>query len=77
MPNDVRSRIAAAVRAEMARQQKTQDDLAELLGIVQPSVSLRLAGKRSFRGEELAALAEWLQVPVSTFLPAPAAERAA
>lgn len=70
MPNSsVREDIAAEVRAELARQNKSQRDVAEALGMVQPVVSLRLQGKRSFRAEELAQLAEWLGVPVAQFLP--------
>ena len=69
MPTDVRQHIAAEVRAELARQNKTQREIAEVLGLPQPSVQLRLAGKRSFRAEELAKLAESLGVPVSQFVP--------
>jgi transcriptional regulator with XRE-family HTH domain len=69
MPNDVRRQIAAEVRAALARHQKTQDDLAELLGIVQPSISARLTGNRSFRAEEIAAIAQWLDMPVSHLIP--------
>lgn len=74
MPNDVRAKIAAEVRAEMARQCKTQRDAAAALGLPQPNVQLRLAGKRAFRAEELAVLADWLGVPAAQFLPT---ERAA
>jgi len=73
MANDVRIRIAAEVRAEMARKSKTQRDMAALLNIDQPSVSLRLRGERSFRAEELVAIAEWLGVPVGRFMPDAAA----
>jgi transcriptional regulator with XRE-family HTH domain len=69
MPTDVREHIAAEVRAELARQGKTQRDIAAVLDLPQPSVQLRLAGKRSFRAEELALLAESLGVPVSQFMP--------
>ena len=73
MPSVERDKIAAEVRAELARQQKTQRDAAEILGLPQQSVQLRLAGKRSFRAEELATLAEALGVPVTRFIPANAA----
>jgi transcriptional regulator with XRE-family HTH domain len=68
MQPEVRNRIAGEVRAAMARSQKTQRDLAEVLGIDQPSVSLRLRGERSFRAEELAVVAEWLGVPAADLL---------
>ena len=69
MPNNVRAMIAAEVRAEMARQNRTQRDLAERLGITQPSVQLRLSGQRPFRAEELPVIADWLGVPASQLLP--------
>lgn len=69
MQNDVRAKIAAEVRAELARQNKTQRDVAERLGIAQPSVQLRLTGRRAFRAEELAVIADWLGVPAAQFLP--------
>lgn len=67
-----RKRIAAEVRAELGRQGKTQRQVAELLGMTQQSLGLRLAGTRSFRAEEIARLAEVLGVPASQFLPAEA-----
>lgn len=63
-----RGRIAAEVRAEMARQNKTQREIAAILGIPQPSLCLRVNGERSFRAEELAVLAEALDVPVERFM---------
>lgn len=61
---DRRHEIAAAVRAEMARAAKYQTDLAEVLDVPQQAVSMRLRGHRSFRAEELTAIAEWLGVPL-------------
>ena len=69
MPNNVRAMIAAEVRAELARQNKTQRDVAERLAITQPSVQLRLSGRRSWRAEELTVIADWLGVPAAQFLP--------
>jgi transcriptional regulator with XRE-family HTH domain len=68
MDGTLRSRVAAEVRAEVARQQKTQQDLAEILGLPQQAISLRLNAKRAFRAEELVVLAEALGVPVDRFL---------
>ncbi len=67
MPTDHRADIAAEVRAEMSRQNKTQDDLAAVLGLSQQTISPRMRGIRSFRAEELKLVAEWLQVPVAQF----------
>ncbi|PZM88675.1 MAG: hypothetical protein DIU79_16490 [Actinobacteria bacterium] len=70
MPNDVRRRaIAAEVRAALARHQKTQRDLAAVLGMAQPAAWARLTANRSFRAEEIAAIAEWLDVSVSDLIP--------
>lgn len=76
MPIDHRADIAAEVRAEMSRQHKTQDDLALVLGLSQQTISPRMRGMRSFRAEELKAIAEWLQVPITQFT-SPVRERAA
>jgi transcriptional regulator with XRE-family HTH domain len=63
-----RHAIAAEVRAELARQNKTQRDLAEILGLPQSSVNLRLKGERAFRAEEIVAMADGLHVPTERFL---------
>ncbi len=78
MPIDPRAHIAAEVLAEMGRQRKSQEDLAAVLGVTRQSVNLRLreGAIQSFRAEELAAVAEWLQVPITQFT-TPARERAA
>lgn len=68
--NDVpseRERIAAEIRAELAERRMTQREVAALIGMSQPVLQLRLVGKRPFRAEELAKLAEVLDVPVARF----------
>lgn len=63
-----RERIAAEVRAELARQDKPAGRfVAELLGIDEGSASLRLKGRRAFRSDELAQIAAALRVPVGQF----------
>jgi transcriptional regulator with XRE-family HTH domain len=47
----------------------TQADLAALLGIEQSAVSKKLTGRRPFFPHELYAIAEWLDRPMSDFLP--------
>jgi len=70
MSNDaVRDWIAAEVRSEIARQNRRHLDAAAILGIHKASLSNRMRAKQSFRSEELAMLADWLDVPVSKFLP--------
>lgn len=53
----------------MARQQRLQHELGEILGLPQQSISARMRGRTPFRAEELVALADWLGVPVSKFTP--------
>ena len=69
MPHEVATHdtIAANVRAEVARAQVTQTDLGEALGLTQTQVSRRLAGHVEFGATELAVLADYLGVAVSTF----------
>lgn len=64
-------RVASEVRAEVARQNVTQYDLAEVLGVAQPSVSRRLTGKHPFDTDELDKLAAFFDVPVDRFLAVP------
>lgn len=61
-------RVAAEVRAYLARQRKTQGDLAVALGISQQSVSRRMTGAQPFDVDELHRIAAWLGVPVSALL---------
>lgn len=56
------------IRAEMARKRRTQVGLAAVLGIAQSGVSARMAGKTPFDVNELYAIAEWLDVPLSKLL---------
>ena len=73
MANDVSGKIAAEVRAEMARQSKTSRELAEAIGVRnRQSMSMRLRGEKPFTVEELMRLAEFLAVPIEQFLPASA-----
>jgi transcriptional regulator with XRE-family HTH domain len=61
-------RVAGAVRAEMARAQMTQRELAAVIGVQQPNVSLRLQGKHPFSTVELDKIAAALGVPVERFV---------
>jgi transcriptional regulator with XRE-family HTH domain len=76
MPNDVRQTIAAEVRAEVARQKKTQRELGAVLEMDQASVWMRLNGKTPWRAEELVVLAQYFGVPVEQFLRTDAASAA-
>lgn len=77
MPNEraeaakvMREAIATRVLDAMTERQKSQREIGEILGLPQSAVSLRTSGKRPFRAEELAAIAEFLDTPIERFLPA-------
>jgi transcriptional regulator with XRE-family HTH domain len=63
----VRSLIAGEVRAELARQQISGVELARRLGGTQSYWQRRISGAHPLDVEDLAALADLLQVPVSKF----------
>lgn len=60
------SDVAANVRAEVARRRLRQAAIAEHLELDQRAVSRRLLGQVDFSVPELQALAELLEVPVSS-----------
>lgn len=60
-------RVAAAVRTEVRKAELTQRELAAIIGVHQPNVSLRLRGKIPFTTAELGKIAAALNVPVSMF----------
>lgn len=69
--------VAAEVRAEMARQEISQQALADRLGWQQSRLSRRLTGGKTavpFTVAELGAVAAALGVPVAHFLPASTTE---
>lgn len=73
--NNTASRVAAEVRAEMARQRLSQQSLADRLGWSQQRLSRRImadGGKYPlvpFDVEELAQVAEVLGVPITQLMP--------
>jgi transcriptional regulator with XRE-family HTH domain len=60
--------IGSTVRAELARRRFSQTSLAQALGISQTGVSSRLRGKVPFDVDELHAVADFLNLPVSSLL---------
>ncbi|MDQ1215707.1 helix-turn-helix domain-containing protein [Microbacterium arborescens] len=60
MADETAERLAAEVRAEMARQRRTAGQLAQVLSLTQATVGRRLNGLVPFNITELAATAEWL-----------------
>lgn len=70
MASVVTDRVAANIRAEMARRRVFQWDLAQVIGFTnknsgQVAMSRRLSGAVQFRADELAAIAEFLGVSVA------------
>lgn len=70
MAENLTLRIAAEVKAEMARQDVKQRVVAGWLGISQTQVSARLRGRIAFNTDELDLIARNLQVPITQFFPA-------
>ncbi|MGN6128901.1 MAG: helix-turn-helix domain-containing protein [Nocardioidaceae bacterium] len=64
-------RVSGEVRAWMARRGVRQQELADRLGITQPSLSMRLRGRTRWTINDLVIVAETLNVPVSTLLTSP------
>lgn len=62
-----RRRIAAEVRAELARQRMSVSEAARRLGWGQSVLQRRIVAERPFEAEELAAIASLLDVPVQVF----------
>lgn len=60
--------IAANVRAEAARRQVTQAQLADRLGLKQPGMSRRMLGRVPFSASELATVADVLEIPVANLI---------
>lgn len=69
MQTEPRREVAGAVRAELARRQVGQRQVAEALGISQPAVSRRLAGEVAFNVDELAAVADLLGMDARDLMP--------
>ncbi|MBP6571334.1 MAG: hypothetical protein QG655_3235 [Actinomycetota bacterium] len=60
--------LAANIRAELARNGKTQSDLADHLGITRQALSQRLLGRVDFRMGEVTATASFLSTSISALV---------
>ena len=76
-PSDYGEAVAAEVRAEMARQQKTPTDLASALQVTPATARSRLAGKTFFNVVELVVIASWLGIDVEQLASPGALQQAA
>lgn len=68
MSTPIDERVAAEVRAAMARSRERQSDVATATGISQPSLSRRLAAKASFTVDELERLARHFGLTIGAFV---------
>lgn len=68
MSSSLRDRVAAEIRAEMARQRKTGIELAACLDVSQQSASRRLAAETNFDLDELEKVVSWLGIPVGELM---------
>ena len=64
-----RQRVAAEVRAEMARQKRTGVELAAVLRCSQQSASRRLVDGQGLSLDDLPLIADWLGLKVTDLLP--------
>jgi len=62
--------VGANVRAEAARRQINGSELARGVGLSQSAMSRRLVGSHPFTITELVLVADFLGLPIATFLPA-------
>lgn len=72
MEQTTTERTASAVRAELARRKISGTELATALGWSRTTTWRRLNGSHAFDVNELAAVAEFLDVPLETLIVAPA-----
>ena len=63
--------VAAEIRAEMARQQVSQQHIADALGVSRQAVSRRITGEVPWDIAEMSKVAAALGVPVHSYMPAP------
>ena len=67
MPISTNERVASEIRAEIARQQRRQSDLVDVLAVSQSGVSARLNGRIDLTLNEVVAIADWLGVDPATW----------
>lgn len=60
--------VGMEVRAGLARRRRTQNELAEVLGITPGTASRRLSGESPFDVVELIAIGAWLDVDPTSFI---------
>jgi len=61
--------VASNLRAELARANRRKGDLAAVLGLSPAAITRRASGETPLDVNELFAIAEWLDIPVTALLP--------
>lgn len=72
MEQSISDRVAAEVRAEIARQGLTRASVAAKLGWTDQRFSLRMTGRVALSVAEMVIIADTLGVPAAQFVPTPA-----
>jgi hypothetical protein len=62
--------VTRNVRAELARHNKTKTDLGRHLELGPDAIKNRLSGRKPFDVVEVASIARWLGVDITTLMPA-------
>ena len=70
------SPVPGCVRAELARARVRGRQLGRHLGLAPASIGRRLSGETPFSGDELLAIAAYLEIPVARLLPDDSTRRA-
>lgn len=65
----LRSVVQSNIRAEMARREMPQREVAAAVGVSQQSLSLKLSGRRPMTVEELVLISEALELDIAELLP--------
>ena len=68
MTQPLSGQVAANIRAELARQRRTQSELVMSLGLSPSAVSRRLSGQQPFEIDEVDAVARLLGVSVADLI---------
>lgn len=72
MTSSLNDFVAAEVRAELARRNRSREELAKALDVSRATLNRRLAGDQAFTLAELEQVAEFFGCPVDAFMPAAA-----
>jgi len=66
---DIRNDVSTEIRVIMARRRCNQTRLAKVLGRSQPYISRRMNGGEPWDIDDLSAMAEYFDVPITAFFP--------